>query len=272
MGTPKSIAWDGKVAAGRAAVEQGKTEGIAYFEWSAAPGVDVLNPELWWSWMPALGHTITPRVIQHELDLALATNTLSEWMRAYGNIPTGSAERVIPAVDWDIVNSPDAFVPYDEARCFSVDCNPERTWAGITVAGADTIEVIDRQPGTGWVVARAVELQKNRKLPWAIEASGPAGSFIPAFEEAGIEVIKLGPRDVSAAAGYLYDAVVNHTVRIRRWPELDEAVESAARRPSGDAWAWGRKVSTGDISLLVAATNALWCANVAVKHKPVFAF
>lgn len=261
MGTPTSIAWDGKVTAGRAAVEAGKTEGIAYFEWSAAPEADVMDPENWWAWMPALGHTISQRVVQHELDTALREGKLGEWMRAFGNIPTGTAERVIPAVDWDIVNSPDALVPFDQARAFSVDCNPERTWAGICVAGMSTVEVIDHQPGTGWVVPRAAELWKTRRLPCVVDMTGPAATFIPAFQDAGIKVIEFRVRDVAAAAGKFYDSVVNHTIQIRRDPDLDAAVNAANRRPVGDAWAWGRKTSTDDISLLVAATNAHWQAN-----------
>ncbi len=263
MGTHESIAWNGKVTLGRAAVEAGKTGGIAYFEWSADPNIDVVDPDNWWSWMPALGHTQSPAAVQHELDEALAEGKLGEWMRALGNIPTGTAEQVIPAVDWDIVNAPTHTVDYDQARAFAVDCNPERSWAGICVADEHAIEVVDRQAGTGWVVARAKDLHDTRRLPAVVDGTGPAATFIPALEAEGITVITLGAREVAAAAGKLYDDIVNHTVKIRRDPDLDTAVAAANKRSAGDAWAFGRKNSTGDISLLVAATNAHWHATKA---------
>jgi hypothetical protein len=39
---------------------------------------------------------------------------------------------------------------------------------------------------------------------------------------------------------------------------LNQAVRNAGTRPVGDAWAWARRGSGGDISPLVAATLALW--------------
>ena len=63
-GTPSSIAWNAKVAMGRAAAESGKRSGVAYFEWSAPFDADPADPETWAGCMPALGHTQDLDVVQ----------------------------------------------------------------------------------------------------------------------------------------------------------------------------------------------------------------
>ena len=42
-------------------------QGLAYFEWSAADDCDVTDPQEWWGFHPALGHTIELATIQADL-------------------------------------------------------------------------------------------------------------------------------------------------------------------------------------------------------------
>ena len=49
--------------------------------------------------------------------------------------------------------------------------------------------------------------------------------------------------------------------------ELETAVAGAVRRLVGDRWAWGRKVSTSDISTLEAATLAAHAVYLPVQKK-----
>jgi phage terminase large subunit-like protein len=80
-GTEKSTFWRGKVDAGRTVAELGVTEGLAYFEWSAADTDDVTDPGTWPTFMPALGRTVSLRAISADL----GTMPLPEWRRAYAN-------------------------------------------------------------------------------------------------------------------------------------------------------------------------------------------
>jgi phage terminase large subunit-like protein len=80
-GTDRSVFWRSKVDAGRTVAKLGLTEGVAYFEWSAAPGTDVTDPATWPTFMPALGETVAERTIAADLG---AMDT-AEWRRAYGN-------------------------------------------------------------------------------------------------------------------------------------------------------------------------------------------
>lgn len=98
-GTDKSVWWRSRVDAGRAQAELGMTQGLAYFEWSPAEGVDVTDPEAWPSFMPALGWTIDAATVQADM----ATMPPAEWKRAYANMwpdETESGWSVISLADW----------------------------------------------------------------------------------------------------------------------------------------------------------------------------
>ena len=76
---------------GRAAVDSGRREGVAYFEWSADAEADSESPDTWRACHPALGHTITERTIQTALDEMRDDGDLTEFSRAWLNVP------VVPA-------------------------------------------------------------------------------------------------------------------------------------------------------------------------------
>ncbi len=252
-GTADSVVWNDTIALGRATVEAGRTTGVAFFEWSAASDDDPGDPRTWWSCMPALGRTIGLPVIEHEYE----TLKLDEFKRAYLNIPTKSDQRVIPRTVWDLVCTPDVEAT---AAVFAVDVNPERSAAGIVAAGPGPIlEVVDYRAGVGWLVERCVELHDRYGCPIALDGSAPAASFVPDLERARVPLTILKPQEMPRAAGMFFDRVVGQQVQVRRHDDLDQSVDGADKRIVGDAWTWGRKNSRTDISLLVAATVALWC-------------
>ena len=261
-GTYRSAYLRGKVERGRARVSMHRaTTGVAYFEWAARDGADPADPATWRSCMPALGRTITEARIAAEFERL----DLADFCRAYLNLWPGS----IPA-DW-LVIAEQAWRaladPHSEAVdpvAFAADVTPERSHAAIAVAGlrADGLghgEVVDHRPGTGWVVGRLVELvQKWRPCAVVVDDTGPAGNLIAPLEAAGIEVVKPTGRGMAHAAGDLFDAVAERTIRIVPRPALDAAVAGAAQRPLGDGWAWARKGLSTDICPLVALSLARW--------------
>lgn len=98
-GTERSTYWRSKVDSGRTAVAAGITDGLCYFEWSAAPDADIGDPATWWGCMPALGHTVDESTIAADL----AAMDPGEFKRAYGNLwPDESNEGwvVIPRDVW----------------------------------------------------------------------------------------------------------------------------------------------------------------------------
>ncbi|WP_329187037.1 terminase [Actinacidiphila glaucinigra] len=170
----------------------------------------------------------------------------------------------------------------DEDSCrvgelaFAVDVTPSRDWASIAVYGprADELghlEVIDRRPGTDWLVERLATLKERyNPIAIALDLKGPAGSLLVDLEKRGItrpedpdnprrgDLAIPSAMDVAAACGQLADAITQRTVRHIGQDELEAAIRGAKTRSLGDAWAWGRRISTVDISPLVAVTLARW--------------
>jgi len=259
MGTDDSVPWNRLVERGRLACEAGKTDGIAYFEWSAPPDSDIADPALWSSFMPALGFTIDEDTVAH----ALEQMPENEFRRAWGNQQTKADDRVIPATLWNAVCDPN--VEAQGQAVFAIDATPERSAAAIAVCSVGELPVVEvvehRRGNPSWLVDRVVGLsEKNERAPVVVEARGPAGSFAADLERRGVRVVAVSSAEFVAASGRFFDGVVEAKMRVRREPVLDAAVAAAVRRAVGDSWAWGRRSAQEDVSPLVAATLAFWGA------------
>jgi hypothetical protein len=247
---------------GRAAAEANTGRGIAYFEWSAADhlrDVDPYDRDLWWATHPALGYTIEEDTIRADAE----TMDPAEFARAYLCIPTAHlSDQKIPAQAWGFCCEPASEVLDPIALAFDVAL--ERDAASIAVAGddvdgRDAVEVVDNRAGTGWLADRVEELW----LRWptsavVVDPYGPARSIADELERRGVIVTRATAGDVGAACGDFYDAVLEGRLRHRGQGLLDAAVGGAGTRPIGEAWGWARRLSTVDISPLVAATLARW--------------
>jgi phage terminase large subunit-like protein len=95
-GTARSTWWRSKVELGREAVEAGRTDGVAFFEWSALPGAPLDDPATWASCMPALGFTVDPLTVAGDI----AAMSPSEARRAYLNAWLDDDD----TVGWDLID------------------------------------------------------------------------------------------------------------------------------------------------------------------------
>jgi hypothetical protein len=260
-GTYRSAYLRGKVERGRARVQHASRTQVAYFEWAARDGADPGDPATWWSCMPALGRTISQAKIAAEFERL----DLADFCRAYLNWWPGAIPAdwlVIAEAAWRALADPQSTA--QDPVAFAADVTPERSHAAIAVAGrrGDGLghgEVVDHRPGTGWVVGRLVELVGRwRPCAVVVDDTGPAGNLIAPLEAAGIDVSRPTGRGMAHAAGDLFDAVAEATMRVVPRPALDAAVAGAAQRPLGDGWAWARKGLSVDICPLVALSLARW--------------
>lgn len=246
-GTAASTVYNSKMAAGRRAVEQDKGYGIAYFEWSAPNDWNMADPDSWWTFMPALGHTITPRSIETEL-LAMKPG---EFRRAYGNRPTIGVEMILPLETWQRVSDP-AARPEGGLR-FGLDVAEDRASAAIVAAGDNgVVELVEHHGGIGWVVGRCNELTAQHNAAVAVDFAGPAGVLADSLDNCE----QMAGRQVLQACGWMYDAICEKAVRFRSDPAFDAAIHGAVKKVVGDMWAWSRKGSIADITPLMAATLA----------------
>ncbi len=158
MGTGRSTFLNRKVATGRALVEAGITQGIAYFEWSAPDDADPDDEAVWWACMPALGHTTTVATIRH----ARMTMPDGEFRRAYLNQQREHDARWLPAGAWAERRHPSGLaLPPNGAEVtlgFDGSYNNDATaLVGCTVDGhIFKVAVWERPPGASdsWVVPR----------------------------------------------------------------------------------------------------------------------
>lgn len=265
---------DGSVLAGlRERGLAGDDPSLAYLEWSAGDDLEEAmtedfqcDPENWARGNPALGIRITGEHVANE-------------QRAMRANPRGFAVERLGVGDWPAIDEDaiETALPLDAYEAcidktsqavgplaVAVDVKPDRSAAAIGVAGEREdglihAEVIDHRPRTGWVLGRLLQIVKDHDVTKvAIDKGGPAAALplAAALEEVGVELVTLSGPEYAQACGALFDVVTEHGIRFAPAPELDAAVHGAARRKLGEAWAWGRSVSTGDISPLVAVTVA----------------
>lgn len=263
---------------------------LAYFEWSAelctdlcAPGCtehdDPSSPATWAKTNPGLGIRITEEHIETE-HASMSHRGFSRERLSVGRYPSeGSGWDVISKEAWEATADEDSD-PLDPVA-FAVDVTPDRSASTIAVAGLREdgllhVEVIAHRPGTDWVPGRLKALtDKHPSCAVAIDAGGPAGSLVAECEEKlEVELTLPKARDLAAATGWIFDAVVRPAdadaewaSRLRHMPHaaLTAALAGAARRPLGEAWAWDRRGTSVDISPLVAVTLAAW----AFRSRPV---
>lgn len=250
-GTDESVYLRRKVDAGRHAATVDRGSGIAYFEWSIPDDADVDDPEVWWQFMPALGWTITPAVVEH----ARQTMSDSEFRRGFGNQWTATEhDRVIPVSVWEKVC--DTLVAPKGRLQFGLDVLPDQSAGAIASCGDGEIELIDHQPGVSWLADRAEALSKNWNGPVVGDGGGPAVPILDELERRGVDVIRLSNPETASASMAIYNAIADGKVKFRANEAFDTAVAGLAKRPVGDRFAWSRSASVADISPFTAATFA----------------
>jgi hypothetical protein len=102
-----------------------------------------------------------------------------------------------------------------------------------------------------------------------VDGAGQSATLIPPLEKAGIEVTRTGPKEMTAPAGGLHDAVLERRLAPMDQAVLNAAVEGAAQRTLGDAWAWSRRSSRSNVTPLVAASLAHWAVAGGNMAQPV---
>ncbi len=248
---------------------KGDDPSLAYFEWSADderynddPEGAALDRELWAQANPGLGIRIMPEYIENE-HRSMTPEGFQVERLGVGIWPTPLEQQTVFPMD--------AFAALTDrdhtgrALAFCVDVAPDRGSAAIAVAAerenGTQLETVHAAGGTGWIVDRCRELSEQHDAPFVIDPGSPAGSLIPALEEAGVSLILMRTRDVVQAFGMFMDGCLNGTIRHSGDAPLTEALSGAAvRELAGGGRAWSRKSISVDITPLVAATNALWGA------------
>lgn len=144
---------------------------------------------------------------------------------------------------------------------FGLEMPPDRVKVSIGVAGLNEqgrkhLELVEQRRGTEWVAPWFTENEERRSTPVVIDALGPAASLIQLLIDAGVNVLKVNGSEVAQACGALADDIAEHRAAHIGQTELDAAVQGVVKKDRSEAFIWGRKHSTAEISPLYAVTLA----------------
>lgn len=240
---------------------------LGIFEWSAAPGASLDDPEGRAQANPSQGYTITERAIlsarRTDPEWVYRTECLCQWS-------DGSLVGPFPPGTWDAGREERSGLTADAAVTLCVAVSWERAYSHIALSGrrADGdmwVELVASRVGTHWLtewLTSPDRQERVRTAPVVVQANGaPESSLVEEFREAGVDVVEWKGSDLTAATGAFYDAVRDGTLKHGAWPALDIAAATAVPRMlEGGAFLWDRRRSPNDAAPLHAATGATWFA------------
>ena len=128
--------------------------------------------------------------------------------------------------------------------------------------GKVNLSAVDRRSGTDWIVSEAKRIQdEHAGCLVAIDEKCPDATLYAALIDAGVNVIRLKLDDYILACSELVKRIGARTVTHQRTTWLEECIPLAAWRNVGDGrTVFGRRNSSGDISMLEAVTVAMQVA------------
>lgn len=266
---------------GRAAVLEGRTEGIAYVEYSLPPGEDPDDEANWWRYYPALGDGIVGiRELRRDREeladergpTAFAAEYLGRWA---DENPTGQVGwEVIDADAW-MTERTDVELPVDAPAGLGVQIDPFGRTSTISAAvedpdnpGGVILEPLADGPGSEWVEAELLRYVEGA-ASIAINDHGAGRALLERLQGMPLVADRLVPvRSADfATACYEYEARVRdrrHRWRANEHEQAYTRAAAAATRAGGQAWYWEQRGTT-PVSPIVAGTLALW----ALEHRPV---
>lgn len=244
---------------------------LAYFEYSAGPDDDLDDPRVWKRIMPAFGQTIT----EARLRSYRTTMDTVEFDRAFGNRrPTVAQSAAIDLEHWaHAARDRDTPLPITPPFAVGVHVTPDRSTASVAVVGrllddqdgAELGVVVDRRPGTGWIVDELEHLHAGGAVLFAADRTAGAGGIIDRAAGRGLTFEEIGGADVGSMCGTLIDELEQRTVAHNDDPTLNTAAQGSRSRPLGGTIAWDQRAADVDLAPLNAMT---WALGVYRKHWP----
>lgn len=255
MGTAQSEFMNELVERGRAG-----DPNLCYFEWSMADGLDPFEPQTWWTFHPALGNTITESYLASQRPPALP---LGEYIRAYMNRLSNTADPLISDEDWAALNVEPLAVPSRRDVTVSYEVAPDGESAAVMASWRDTdgapcIRTLHAAPGTSWLIPFLVWIVANWGARLAADDGGETRRITDELRRRGLEVYTLGAGEYATSCVALLSYARDGSLRQDGSRSLASAVAHAVLAPMGDSWRFSRKRSTGSIAALVAGAVGLW--------------
>jgi hypothetical protein len=219
--------------------------------------------DAWLRVNPAVGYRIWLETIESELRTLRGTpEGLAEFLRECIGIREGGDGEagVINYADW--VTLHDKRSTISSRLSLGLSVSPDGAWSTFSTVGrrADGnvhVDTNDRRAGTGWVVARAVELHGKHQVPICVNPASATGALLKPLAEARVPVVEVGEREYGQACVAVLEAIRGAKVRHLDQETMNRAAAAAGQRDLGreGLWVWSRPGMV-DISPLTAATLA----------------
>jgi hypothetical protein len=281
----------GLVQDGRNGVNDGRT---FYIEWCLPPPAEVCDrgdecahartdrgcalgkPEV-----IVLGHPAITRgriTLQKFADLRGTMPNGQEAGRELGgwhDEPDDDLISIVPE-EWEALEDADSRPV--RVAAFGVAVSLDRAFSAVGVAGPRGdgrihVELIPAEQGgteflrrgTAGLIDRCVGLNRDQgPAVFVIDGGDEADALAEDMRNAGLNVRTMKLSEVAAASSGLAEAVRNKTVSPHGpRPELVDAIRGTKKKNLGDGkFTFGRRVSTGDITALLAVRNAHWATDL----------
>lgn len=267
-GTAQSTFMNKWVTAG----ETGADPSLAYFAWQKPAGMDLDEPATWWAYHPALGNTITEDDLRKEM--YSEGMSLSERVRAYGNLLTIAGEQIIDPEVWDAgEHHPDTMPSWDQIGV-GVEVAPGNTCAAVVAGwwdedGHPNIRVMHQAPGTSWLPQYLHDLHTQFGITPVADDAGPVKRVTDSLHPYGTDAddaivpirrLSLAER-ATADLTLLAAARDDRTLRHDGSRPLSQAVAAAQLRTSNGVERIDRDRSLGPVPSLIAGSIALHVAS-----------
>lgn len=235
------------------------------------PLPDVDDEASWFQVNPALGGRLNIAEVERERKLMSPETFARERLGWWGD-PEADMSGAFPVGAWANARSEEQ----PEPSVIGVAVSFDQSFGSIAAAGSvgELVHVgaVDRRPGTAWLVAETLRIQREHGCAVVIDEKGPGADLIPVLEDAGVRLIKAKLSDYLDACASFYRGIQERTATHGDTDELNAAVAGAQKRTVGDRWAWGRRASITDVSMLEAATLAAWGVWSGLKYDLLASF
>jgi hypothetical protein len=219
---------------------------------------DVLDRDGWARANAAYGRRIEDEKLE-DLYGELGADLFARECLCLWDAELSDAASVIDPVKWAALEDVGSKVKGRVA--FAYDVSHDRSTSTVACCGRRSdgqlhVEIVERRPGTSWLMDRIPELRdRHSPVGIGVDPGGPSGAVIAGLADAGVELESYPTQRIAQACGGFLNDVTEVRLRHLGDPDLNKAVAVARPKVVGDAWRWER-IDGADLSPLYAATIA----------------